>query len=197
MTVGIKTWFEQYGYPVVFVSAMVEGMLLVGGYFPGIFIVFIGVILAESPAQAIAIVAVGTTGLFIAHLINYAMGKYGWYRLFIKFGLRSTLEQAQNKLLRRGGKAIFWSYWLPSMAAFTDTAAGVLHMPFRKFVIASLAGVIFWDSLVGIIVYLLKDDALSIVSPGGTMDFIIQLSIVAVWIMILLIIDQRRRRVGQ
>lgn len=72
-----RQWFELYGLPVLFVSAIFEGMLLVGGYFPGVFVIFLGVILTDSPLEAVAVVSAVTAGLFIAHLINYGLGKYG------------------------------------------------------------------------------------------------------------------------
>lgn len=185
----IKSWFDTYGLPVVFLSAIIEGMLLIGGYFPGVFIIFIGVVLANSPYKAVAIVVTGSLGLLVAHIINYLLGKYGWYAVLVKFGLKSSIEEAQQKLIKRGSTAIFSSYWMPSMSAFTDTAAGILHMEFRKFIMASIGSMIFWNSLVGFIVYNLKEKAASAMAPGGSSDLLIQLLIVFVWIAILLIID--------
>src|SRR3989344_4441336 len=123
----VKGWFNAYGLPALFVSAIIEGALLVGSYFPGVFVIFIGITLADSIPEAIAVMTVATIGLYIAHCLNYMLGKHGWYRLFVKFGLKSAIEQAQGKLVKRGPIAMFSSYWLPSAGALTDTAAGIMH----------------------------------------------------------------------
>src|SRR3990170_4468234 len=44
---GAKELFSKYGLWIVFVGAFIEGLLLFGNYFPGGFIIFLGVIAAE------------------------------------------------------------------------------------------------------------------------------------------------------
>jgi len=110
----VKTLFDQYGLPVIFLSSIIEGVLLVGSYFPGVFVIFLGVILASSIPQAIQVVVVVTAGLFIAHMFNYALGRYGWYKLLTRFGMKGAVEQARERLVKRGPIAILSSYWLPS-----------------------------------------------------------------------------------
>jgi len=193
----VRGWFELYGLPVLFLSAILEGVLIVGGYFPGIFVIFVSVLLARSPLEAVIAVAVGTLGLLLAHALNYALGKHGWYRLLVKFGAQSSLEESKGKLEQRGGWAIFGSYWLPSLGALMDTAAGILQMPFRQFFRYSLQSSIFWNTLVGTTVYLLGEKALAITGSGGRTDIIIQISIVLVWIFILFALDLRKKRRAQ
>lgn len=190
----VEVWFRTYGLIVLFISAFIEGMLLFGGYFPGVFVIFISIVLAHSIPDAALRVAIGTLGLFLAHLSNYALGKYGWYTLLSRFGLSSSITQAQENLLDHGALAIFTSYWLPSIGTLTDTAAGILQMPFKKFFIAALGSVLFWDTVVGIIVYAMGPSSLSIVSSGGVTELIIQFSIVAIWIIILLLLDSKKKR---
>lgn len=184
-----RQWFELYGLPVLFASAVVEGMLLVGGYFPGIFMIFLGVILTDSPLEAAIVVSVVTIGLFIAHLINYGLGKYGWYRLLTRFGLKNAIENEREKITKRGTIAIFLSYWLPSAAAITDTAAGIMRMPFRIFLFASLISTIVWNVIAGTLVYLFKDSALSVAGGPGSSGGNIFYMIIGFWIVVLLVID--------
>jgi len=187
-----KTWFDQYGLLFVFLSSIVEGALLVGSYFPGVFVIFLGVILASSVLQAIKVVVVVTAGLFIAHLFNYVLGRYGWYKLLVRFGMKSAVEQSRERLVKRGPIAIFLSYWLPSVGALTDTAAGIMRMPFKTFFFYSLISVTLWDTIAGILVYSFKEVALSIVdlSSGSKVVFII----IATWIVIVLATDFYKRR---
>jgi membrane protein DedA with SNARE-associated domain len=185
----VKYWFDLYGLPLLFVSAILEGMLLVCGYFPGLFVIFVSVILADSPFEAITAVIVGTLGLIVAHSINYILGKYGWYQLLVKFGLKTSIEESRDNLISKGHWTIWSSYWLPSMSALTDTAAGIIHMPFRKFIFHSTFASFAWNSFVGIIVYLIGEPALYVVGVGGNSDLVVPITAVVIWSAALLVID--------
>lgn len=185
----IGKFFDSYGLIVFYVSALIEGMLLFGGYFPGVFVIFVSVLSADSLGEAILRVSIGTLGLMTAHTVNYLLGKYGWYKLLVKFGLKSSIENAKNNISNKGIWAIFGSYWLPSIASLADTAAGILQMPFKKFILSSITASIIWNSIVGTIVYLTGVKILVIATSGGITELLIQLSIVVIWSAILLIAD--------
>lgn len=188
----LRSQFERNGLPVLFLSSIVEGMLLVGNYFPGVFVIFLGVIVARSIPEAVIAVSVVTAGLLIAHVANYMLGKYGWYRLLIKFGLKSAIEKAREDLIQKGPIAIFASYWLPSAGALTDTAAGIMRMPLQTFFIYSAASTVFWDVIAGFLVYTFKDFALKAATPGQTGMYIMY-GLLGGWALILLILDFYRR----
>jgi len=188
LTTLAQSWFDTYGLPAVFVSAIIEGMLLVGGYWPGVFIIFLGIVLSDSIAEAVITVMVITLGLFVAHLANYALGRYGWYKLLVRFGLKNAIEDARERLVRRGPVVILSMYWLPSVAALTDTAAGIIHMPFRKFFLYSLISVVGWDVVIGVFVYVFKDLALTIAGPG-TSGMLFIYGVIVVWMLVLLAVD--------
>jgi membrane protein DedA with SNARE-associated domain len=194
LTVQLNDWFHLYGPIVILGSAFIEGILLIGGYFPGVFIIFVSVVTATSLSEALTRIVFGTIGLILAHIVNYVLGRYGWYKLLVKFGLGKSIEEMQNKLLKKGTLAIFASYWLPKLSALTDTAAGILHMPFKKFVISSILASIFWNFLVGIVVFFIGHKAVVVVTSGGTTELIIQVLIVFVWMTILLIFDYYKRK---
>ena len=157
-------YFDKYGFWVVFVSAIIEGMLLVGWYYPGSLIILLGVIFAEGDIfKFIYIVALVTIGLFIAYIINYIIGKFGWYKLLIALGLKKSLENSQKRLIKYGLKAIFLSYWQPNFAAVTSTAAGILQLPFKKFLLYSFPTIVIWNILWGTIGFILGETAIQLI----------------------------------
>lgn len=159
-----REYFERYGLLVVFISAVIEGLLLVGWYYPGSLVIFLGVIFAgKDIPRVIAVVSVVTIGLFIAGIINFFVGRHGWYRLLLVFGLKEPLESAQHRLTKYGLSAIFISYWHPNLAALTSTSAGLLQFPFRKFFMYSLCATILWNIFWGALVYFLGEASLSLV----------------------------------
>lgn len=189
----VEEIFATYGAPALFLGALIEGVLLVGNYFPGLFVIFLGVIVADSASAAARAVAIATAGLFLAHLANYALGRYGWYRLLVRLGLRAALDRSRTQLLARGPAAVYASYWMPNLAALTDTAAGIIRMPFWAFALHALVASVLWNTLVGSLVYTFKDLAFMIATPGGT-GMLIIFAALGVWMGVLIVRDVLGRR---
>lgn len=181
-----RRYFDLYGYGIVFVSAMIEGMLLAGWYYPGSLVIFLGVIFAgRNIPEVIAVVALVTIGLFVADLFDYALGKYGWYRLLLRFGLLGPMESAQLRLAKYGPSGIFLSYWHPNLAALTATAAGTLQFPFKKFALYSAIALGLWNAFWGALVYFLGEAALTLI---GTRFVLV---VLAAWILYRLIFKKK------
>lgn len=178
----VKEWFRQYGIWVVFVSALIEGVLLFGNYYPGGLVIFLGVISAGGDVTlTVGVVFTVCVALFIAYYANYLLGKYGWYTILAKFGMREAIERTKQKLLKHQFSAIMGSYWFPNLASITSTSAGVLQLPVKKFLVHSAIGVLVWNSLWGTLVASLGDRALDIIS------FKWVLIIVGAWIAVVVI----------
>lgn len=96
-----RNWFVRHGLPVVFAASFLEGLLLVGNYFPGAFIIVLGIVLSTSVSGAIAVLIVGTAGLMLSHIVNYYLGRYGWYKLFKKFGLTNSIDDSREHLEKK------------------------------------------------------------------------------------------------
>lgn len=176
----IKDYFDRYGLIVIFIAALIEGVLIIGQYFPGGFIIFLGVISAAGNIPKVAaVVLVVSVAFFISYHLNYVIGKYGWYKLFIKFGLADALEKAKLKLSRHVLSAVLSSYWEPSLASITATAAGVLQIPMKVFLGSSIVGIIIWNTLWGIVVYFIGDILLKF-------ELLYILVIFVVWCVIIL-----------
>lgn len=160
----VKGWFLEYGLWIVFLGALIEGFLLLGQYFPGGFIIFIGVISAGSNIPSvIRVVSVVCLAFFISYTLNYLVGKYGWYKLLAKLGLAQSIEESKDKLTKQGLNVIFFSYWEPNLASLTATAAGILHVPLVWFSLYSAVGIILWNTFWGALVYNLGESAIKLV----------------------------------
>jgi membrane protein DedA with SNARE-associated domain len=178
----VKGWFAKYGLWIVFIGALIEGFLLLGQYFPGGFIIFLGVISAgRNIPKALSVVLIVCAAFFIAYTLNYLLGKYGWYKLFIKFGLGRSIEKSKDKLINQGLNAIFFSYWEPNLASITATAAGILQVSLRKFSLYSAVGIVLWNVFWGTLVYILGESALKIV---GLKYIVI---IILIWVSVIVI----------
>jgi membrane protein DedA with SNARE-associated domain len=159
-----RTYLDRYGLAIVLISAYLEGLLLIGWYFPGNLVVVLALVLtADEPARFVAVAAVAGAGLLSAYATNFVAGKYGWYRLLLAFGLREPLDNAQRRLARYGLSAIFTTYWQANLASCTSTAAGILQFPPARFVVYSVIAETLWAAFWASIIFFMGSAALSLV----------------------------------
>ena len=187
-----KLYFEKYGLITIFVCAIIEGTLFAGWYFPGSFVIVLGVFLAgDDYVQLFGVFAVTTLGLLTSYVFNYYVGRYGWYRLLLAMGFAEAIEKAKRQLVRYGPRATFLTYWHPNLAALTSTAAGILQIPFRTFMLYTLAATLVWDTFWTIVGYTLGEAALTVIGPQYVVAFI------ALWIAAILFKKWRERNASE
>jgi membrane protein DedA with SNARE-associated domain len=171
-------FFERYGLITVVVAAVLEGLLLIGWYVPGTLVIVLGLIMAGDDVQRVVAVWASTVfGLWIAYFTNYFVGKYGWYRLLLAFGLKEPLDNAQRRLTRYGLSAIFMTYWQINVASLISTAAGILHLPLASFALYTIPATALWFGFWSTLIFFLGKAALTLVG----LRFV--LSVIAAWII--------------
>lgn len=188
----IQDYFNTYGLWIVFTGALIEGFFILGQYFPGSTIIFIGIISAGKDAfRAVEIVAIICIAFIIAYYGDYLVGKYGWYKLFLKFGIRESLERAQRKVSKHLFKGIISSYWEPDLATLAATAAGILQVPAKRFLIYSTIGVLIWLTFWGTLVFMLGQAALQLM---GVKYILVMFVIWVIAIIIAHFIEKKNER---
>lgn len=189
----VSEWIATYGLLIVLVGSFLEVLLFVGFYFPGSIIIFLGVALAPNPFSASMAVVAVSVGMLLGYSTNYLLGKYGWYKLFLKLGMKSGVENAQTKMQKNDVRYIFYTYWNPGLASFTSTAAGILQMNYKRFLILMLLAIAVWNTFWGVLVYSLGESALALLS------FSLVLKIIAVWVLFeaVLLVWKRSRKKEQ
>ncbi len=179
----IIDFFNHYGLWVVFISSILESALLVGNFFPGGAVIFLSVIAAGHNFPRILLtVSIVCVGFFIGYAIDYTLGKYGWHKLLLKFGLNEQIEKAKAKLIKHSFNAIFLSYWEVNLASITATSAGILKMDIKKFFRESTIALILWNIFWTILVVSLGKKALDLIT-----NLIFVIPIIVVWILVILI----------
>ena len=157
-----KKYYESYGYWVVLIGALVEGLLLINWYLPGSIVVALGVVLARSANLNIFLMLfLVILGFFTTALLNYALGRYGWYHVFLKFGLKGPLDKVQTKVENKGLPILFTTYIHPNFGALAATASGILRLSFKKFFVYSLISIALWNSFWTLVFYYIGDALLS------------------------------------
>jgi membrane protein DedA with SNARE-associated domain len=159
-----RTYLDRYGIVIVLICAYLEGLLLIGWYFPGNLVIVLALIFAAGePPRFVLVAVLAGSGLLSAYVTNFFAGKYGWYRLLLAFGLREPLDNAQRRLTRYGLSAIFTTYWQANLASCISTAAGILQFPPARFVVYSAIAEALWVTFWASIIFFLGSAALSLV----------------------------------
>ena len=158
-----KTYLDRYGIVIVVLSAYLEGLLLIGWYFPGtLVIIFALIVSAADPLAYIQVALAAGSALYCAQVTNFFIGKYGWYRLLLAFGLREPLENAKRRLTKYGLSAIFTTFWQANLASLISTAAGILQFPASRFAALAFLAQSLWLTFWATLIYLLGAAALSL-----------------------------------
>ncbi len=175
----IRGLFEGYGLLIVLASALIEGLFAIGWYFPGTTVILFCLLFAgDSPVDVLTIAGTASLGVSIAHVANYTIGRYGWYRLLAKLGFGNALERAKDRLQSHGASAIVMSYWQFSLASLTSTAAGILQMSATRFIVISTLATFFWVGFWSTLIFSLGTTAMTLVG----LPFI--LVILLIWIVL-------------
>jgi membrane protein DedA with SNARE-associated domain len=146
--------YATYGYWIVFVGALAEGLIVAGWYLPGSVIIVLGVVFNHNNPSGAALVVAIVIGCFIVTTtINYALGRYGWYLLLLRFGLAAPLEQMRRRMEKHGLPLILFTNAHPNLGSLTATCCGVLRIQFRQFMLFTITSVVFWNTLWGILIY--------------------------------------------
>jgi membrane protein DedA with SNARE-associated domain len=174
--------FDQHGYWLVFVAALLEGVLIIGNWFPGGVVIFIGVISAgQNIKRVVIVVSLVCIAFFISYFVNYLMGRYGWYKLVVGLKLKESLDRARKRLEKQAFNAIILSYWEPNIASVTATAAGILFLPLKEFLPYSLFGIVMWNTAWGVTVHMLGERALKLTGKKYIIGALL------IWIVVILI----------
>jgi membrane protein DedA with SNARE-associated domain len=149
-----QKYYEKYGYAVVLIGAIAEGALFINWYLPGSIVVALGVVFAKQAGLSVPIVlSLIITGFFLTAILNYLLGRFGWYHVFMKLGLEGPLKKVQEKVEHKGLRVLLSTYIHPNFGALAATAAGILRLPFGKFLIYSFLSIAAWNSLWTVIFY--------------------------------------------
>lgn len=186
-----RGYLDRYGIVIILACAVVEGLLLIGWYFPGTLVIIFALIVAGGDvARVVQVAALAGAGLLAAYVVNFFAGKYGWYRLLLAFGLREPLDNAQKRLTRYGLSAIFTTYWQANLASVVSTAAGILQFPFSRFFAFSLVAVGFWIAFWSTLIFFLGKAALTLAG------FRFILILILIWIVVRLVMRRMGARAG-
>src|SRR3954449_9796278 len=97
-------------------------------------------------------VLVGATANLVGSWIAWGVGFYGVDYALLRWGhAQKHLAQAERWFQRYGDATVFFSRMLPVIRTFISLPAGMARMPFWRFTLLSVAGIVPWVLAWGIV----------------------------------------------
>jgi len=144
----LRSAVVHYGYWAVAVALLLENA---GVPVPGETILLLASFLAysERELQLGWIIAVGIVAATLGDNLGFALGYYGGRPLLERyqsiFRIQSkTLVRGENLFARFGAVTVFFARFIFGMRIITGPLAGVLRMPWRKFLVYNFLGAAVW-----------------------------------------------------
>lgn len=149
----LKQIYGQHGYILIFLGGFLEAILLVGFYVPGSTAVLLGAAVSRTGVLEFPLAYIsGLSGLTLGYIVSYALGRFGWYHILNNF-FEKGVQSAAERIKKHGIKALLIGCFYPGAASFLSTAAGVVQMPFRRFLVTVFIGQALWGLFWGVLTY--------------------------------------------
>jgi membrane protein DedA with SNARE-associated domain len=144
----LRAVLVHYGYWAVAVALLLENA---GLPIPGETVLLLASFLAYSQhdLRLQVIIVVGTIAATLGDNLGFTLGYYGGRPLLERHGKifhvgGSALARAEGFFLRYGAVAVFFSRFVFGMRILVGPMAGVLRMPWKKFVAFNFLGAAVW-----------------------------------------------------
>lgn len=159
----VQEWLETI--PAVAIYALVGvviGLESLGIPLPGEIVLVSSALLASQHGDINPYVlgACATAGAIIGDSIGYAIGRRGgrpllaWLgKKFPKHFSEANIALAERSFQKWGMWAVFFGRFIALLRIFAGPLAGVLHMPYWKFLIANVFGGILWAGGTTAVIY--------------------------------------------
>jgi membrane-associated protein len=157
---------ETFGTIGLFAIVFIESGLLVGFFLPGDSLLFTAGLLASQGELNFPLIVVGCMiSAVLGDQVGYSIGRKAGPRLLARerwFTQRRHVARAERFFTRRGGQAVLIARFVPIVRTFVPVMAGIVRMPYRKFVGWNIAGGVLWGGGVTTAGYILGETVPSI-----------------------------------
>lgn len=153
-------FLEQWGYAVLFFSALFESLPAVGSILPGHTIVMIGGFLVKLGVFDLGdIILLAALGAVIGDLVSYFLGRNYGYPFIVKYGKKLLLkmkyfDKARSLFDANAGKAIIIGRLNLVTRSFMALVAGASGVKYLKFIIYDIIACLLWAAIAVFIGYI-------------------------------------------
>lgn len=154
----LRSYLVHYGYWAVGAALLLENA---GLPVPGETILLLASFLAYSEHKLAMpwVISVGVCAATLGDNLGFAIGSYGGRPLLERYQktLRirpAVISRAEELFVRYGSATIFVARFIAGLRIIAGPLAGVMRMPWRKFLIFNFLGALLWVSVIASVGYL-------------------------------------------
>jgi membrane protein DedA with SNARE-associated domain len=161
--VHVQEWLDTVPPGAVYaVVALVIGMESLGIPLPGEIVLVSAALMSSqhSHINPVVLGACATAGAVVGDSIGYAIGRKGGRPLLAWLGKKfpkhfgeGHVATAERSFEKWGMWAVFFGRFVALLRIFAGPLAGVLHMPYWKFLIANMLGGLCWAGGTTAVIY--------------------------------------------
>jgi membrane protein DedA with SNARE-associated domain len=190
----LGTFYDQYGYLVVFLGTLGENTALLGLILPGNSLALLGAFYAREGTLNLGWVIffawLGTVlgyhadYLLGSFVLTHAMTRWSRSRLGQRLRLAGRIRLARKMLTQHGGKAIVFSHVIGHMRSFVALTAGITRMNYLHFLCFEAFAALLWNtaySLLGYFIAVEIDRLQIIIERSGWVILAIVALLFIVW----------------
>lgn len=189
----LRSFYDQYGYSIVFLGSLGENTAFLGLLLPGNSLVLLGALYAKLGTLNLGLVILwATLGTIIGYHIDFLFGRFvlshaaaRWStsRLGQRLRIAGRLRLARMFIARHGGKAIIMSHIVGHLRSFVAIGAGMTRMSYRTFLVFEVIAAVLWNTLYACLGYFvaIKIDQLALIiqRTGGIILVVLLLLFIA------------------
>lgn len=192
----LSDFFARYGYWVIFFGVMLENA---GLPVPGeTVLLFAGYLAYHGKLQLLPAILVAIAGATIGDSLGFLLGRYGGTALVHRFlrwipWVAKRYDDAHVLFLKYGSWAVFTARFITGLRVFAGILAGVLLMPYPRFLLFNFSGAVCWALFMGLLGFLFGSSWDRLVNLLTQLDRI-TLVIIGVGALVLFVLRVLRRR---
>jgi membrane protein DedA with SNARE-associated domain len=195
---NIQELAGQYGYWAVFIGILLENL---GIPLPGETITLAGGFLAGSgELNYWFVLGSAIAGAVLGGNFGYLIGRYGGWALLLTLGkiLRikeEKLVELKQQFSENAGKTVFIGRFIALLRIFASPLAGIVEMPYLKFMAYNIAGATVWGTImVSLSFFAGKVVPLEQLVAWAAQFAVLALLIVAAWIFVPFFLELRQTK---
>ncbi|PHQ82212.1 MAG: hypothetical protein COB66_00720 [Coxiella sp. (in: Bacteria)] len=186
-------WVDAIGYTGVSTIIFVETGLFFGFFLPGDSLLFLAGLLASRDLFNIwtllsCLVAASFLGYLFAYCFGHKLGNWLLHRPDTFWYKKRYMNKAHDFYKRLGNKAILLGRFVPVVRTFCGIVAGMVKMPFKRFILYNLLGSLLWVCLITVLGYFVAD------AFPQLLDYMVVAVLSLIVITIIVPIIQERRK---
>jgi len=173
--------YTKYGYEIIFISALLEGLVLVNLFVPGMLALALGAVFARTGQTDLTLVILtASLGIVLGYIIDFLMGYFGFGDTLKKLGYEGFLNASRDKLKKFGNRGLIVGFFHTNVGSFLAFAAGTMRLGFLNFLIVAVASTLVWATVWGIAAFYFGEIFLNIIKRYS---FLLVLGVIATFIL--------------